>query len=104
MGKKQIIYHATTPENAEKIKREGLKRMNGFCVYMSENPLSWWKPGLVVLRVRITGLNDLRTFGTPGLDEIIYFGDISPMRISGEYKIPRRILQEQINKMREVSE
>ena len=96
MGRKQILYHSTTSENAEKIMREGLKRKNGFCVYMSENPLSWWKPGLVVLRIRITGLKELHT-NLPELDEILYFDDISPERISGKYEIPRRILQKGTN-------
>ena len=90
--RKQILYHATTPENAKIILQEGIKRKNGFAVYLSENPLSWWKPGMVVLRVRITGLKGLHTF-LPESDEILSFEDISPLRINGEYKIPRRMLR-----------
>lgn len=77
-GRKQILYHCTTTENAIKIREEGLKRQNKPWVYLSENPLSWWKYGLVVLPIRITGLNgEMRTF-LPESDEILYFGDIEP--------------------------
>ena len=92
MGRKQYLYHATTPENAKSILREGLLRKNGFCVYMSESPTAWLQPGLVVLKVRITGLKDLHTFGSPGLDEILCFEDIPPQRIS-KWEMPRRLLQ-----------
>lgn len=90
MGRKQILYHATTPENAEKIRREGLKRQNKPWVYLSENPISWWRPGLVVLKIRITGLK-YEMYKTGELDEILICGDINPERISREdVWIPRR--------------
>lgn len=80
-NRKQYLYHATKPENVLSILRDGLKKKNGFAVYMSENPYSWWKPGLAILRVRITGLKDLKSF-LPELDEVLSFDDISPLRIS----------------------
>lgn len=93
MGRKQILYHATTPENAEKIRREGLKRQNKPWVYLSENPISWWRPGRVVLKVRITGLN-YEMYKTGELDEILICGDINPERISREdVRLPRRYIQ-----------
>ena len=85
--RKQYLYHVTKPENVPFILREGLKRKNGFAVYMSESPYSWWNPELSVLRVRITGLNGLRTF-LPESDEILSFEDISPLRIS-RYMMPK---------------
>lgn len=94
MGRKQYLYHATTPDCAKKILREGLKRQNKPWVYMSEKPTSWWLPGLDLLRIRITGLKeDMRTF-LPEMDEILYFGDINPERINrADYAIPRRYAQ-----------
>lgn len=91
MGRKQYLFHTTTPENAKHILREGLKRENGFCCYLSERPFSWWKPGMVILRIRITGLKDLHVSPEEGLDEILSFEDISPLRIH-EYKPTRKEL------------
>lgn len=85
--RKHYLYHVTRPENVQTIMRDGLKRKNGFAVYMSENPYSWWTPGLAVLRVRITGLKGLKTF-LPELDEILSFEDISPLRIS-RWPVPK---------------
>ena len=102
MGRKQYLYHATTPENAEKIKREGLKRKNGFCVYMSEKPFSWWKPGMTILRVRITGLKNLHVSPEDGLDEILSFEDINPLRIH-EYEPTRSQWRKAYNHFREVT-
>lgn len=90
-GRKQYLYHSTTPDNAKLILRDGLKRKNGFCCYMSERPFSWWKPGNVILRVRITGLKDLHVSPEDGLDEILCFEDIHPLRIH-EYKPTRKEL------------
>lgn len=85
MGRKQLLYHATTPDCAKKILQEGLKRQNKPWVYLSEDPKSWWQPGLALLQVRITGLKgDMRTF-LPELDEILYEGDINPERNGDEF-------------------
>ena len=84
---KQYLYHVTKQENVASILRDGLKRKYEFAVYLSENWDSWWKPGMTVLRVRITGLNkqyEMKTF-LPESDEILVFGDICPGRISRWY-------------------
>ena len=84
---KHYLYHVTKKENIPAIIREGIKRKYGFAVYLSEKWDSWWKPGMAVFRVRITGLNkkyEMRTF-LPELDEILVFGDINPERISRWY-------------------
>lgn len=81
---KHYLYHVTKKENVRDILNNGLKRKNGFAVYLSEKWDSWWKPGMAVLRVRTTGLNkecEMRTF-LPELDEILVFADICPGRIS----------------------
>ena len=78
--RKHYLYHVAKPENVPSILRDGLKRKNGFAVYMSESPYSWWTPDLAVLRVRITGLKGLKTF----LPEL----DISALRIS-RWPVPK---------------
>ena len=85
--RKHYLYHVTKPENIPSILRDGLKRKNGFAVYLSESPYSWWNPGLAVLRVRRTGLKRLKTF-LPELDEILSFEDISPLRIR-QWPVPK---------------
>lgn len=102
MGRKQLLYHATTPDCAAMILREGLKRQSKPWVYLSTDPKSWWQPGLVLLKVRITGLKgDMWTF-LPDLDEILYEGDINPERISrADHRIPRRYAQMMCRKQRE---
>lgn len=93
MARKQFLFQATTPENAEKIRREGLKRQKKPWVYLSERPTSWWQPGLVVLRVRIVGLKH-EMYHWKELDEILVCGDINPERISQENeRLPRRFVQ-----------
>lgn len=93
MDRKQFLFHATTPENAKKIRLEGLKRQNKPWVYLSERPTSWWKPGLVVLRVRITGLK-CEMYHWDEIDEILVCQDIPAGRISMENKkLPRRFVQ-----------
>lgn len=91
---KHYLFHVTKKENVQDILNNGLKRKYGFAVYLSEKWDSWWKPGMAVLRVRITGLNkqcEVKTF-LPELDEILVFDDICPERISrwyptkGQYK------------------
>lgn len=93
-GRKQYLYHATTPENAAKIRSEGLKRQRKPWVYLSERPTSWWQPGLVVLRVRITGLKH-EMYHWKDLDEILVCGDIPPDRIGIEnVHLPRKFMRE----------
>lgn len=94
MGRKQYLYHATTKENVKSILRNGLNRQVAPFVCLSEKPTSWWKPGMEVLRIRITGLKgDMRTW-LPDSDEINYWGDINPERISVYTdRLPRRFVQ-----------
>ena len=47
---KHWLYHVTEASNVDSILKEGLK-CNGMAVYLSENPLSWWKPGMAILKV-----------------------------------------------------
>lgn len=91
---KHYLYHVTKQENVPSILRNGIKRKYEFAVYLSEKWDSWWKPGMAVFRVRITGLNkefEMRTF-LPELDEILVFGDVPPERVSRWYP-QRRELQ-----------
>ena len=54
---------------------------------------AWWQPGLVVLRVRITGLK-YEMYHWKELDEILVCGDINPERILQENEqLPRRFVQ-----------
>lgn len=98
MRRKHYLYHVTTPENAKSILQIGLMRQRAPFVCLSENPTSWWQPGMDVLRIRITGLKgDMRTW-LPDSDEINYWGDINPERISVyTAKLPRRFIQKTIS-------
>ena len=91
---KHYLYHVTKQENIQSIIREGIKRKYVFAVYLSENWDSWWKPGMAVFRVRITGLNKIYKMGKldENLDEILVFGDINPERVSRWYP-PRNELK-----------
>ena len=84
---KHYLFHVTKRENVDQILREGLKRKYEFAVYLSERWDSWWKPGMSVLRVRITGLDkqcEIKTF-LPEVDEILVFADICSERVSRWY-------------------
>ena len=100
---RHYLYHVTKQENIPSIIREGIKRKYGFAVYLSENWGSWWKPGMAVFRVRITGLNKLYQIGKldENLDEILVFGDINPERVSRWYppKNELRKATERYNKL-----
>lgn len=104
MGRKQYLYHTTTKENAKSILRNGLNRQAAPFVCLSEKPTSWWMPGLEVLRVRITGLkNEMHTW-LPESDEITYWGDINPERISVYTdKLPRRFVQRSYDHFRDAT-
>lgn len=77
---KHWLYHVTDKANVKNILKEGLK-CNGMAVYLSESPFSWWKPGMVILKVRATGLKDKMTRVDEKLDEILVWDDIRPERI-----------------------
>lgn len=99
---KQFLYHVTPEENAASILRDGIKR-KGFAVYCSENPCSWYRPGLAIFRVRITGINSPMTTFLPESDEILIWGDVPPERVfrcNASNVIPRKVLQ----KLRRASE
>lgn len=77
---KHWLYHVTEAENVANILKEGLK-CNGMAVYLSENPLSWWKPGMAILKVYSTGLKKKMTRVDEKLDELLVWDDIRPERI-----------------------
>lgn len=93
------LYHVTAPENVSSIMREGLKR-KGFAVYLSKNPFSWWKPGMVILRVRTSGLKGEMTTFLPESDEILYWGDIGPARVK-EYRPKKSEYEEALSRYRD---
>ena len=84
---KHYLYYVTKQENVPTIIREGIKRKYEFAVYLSEKWDSWWKPGMAVFRVRITGLNKKYKMHkiNENLDEILVFGDVNPERVSRWY-------------------
>jgi len=79
------LYHVTDAMNVEKILAEGLVRGGGvrkaFAVYLSKSPLSWWKPGMVILRINVKDLIGEWTDFAWESDELLYWGDIEPSRI-----------------------
>ena len=84
----RYLYHVTKPENVESIMRDGLRRggkRRGCMVHLSESPLSWWREGLRILRVDISGLDHIEanTF-LPKSDEVIFWGDIPPTMDDGK--------------------
>ena len=94
MGRKQYLYHVTTKENVKSNLRNGLNRQMAPVVSLSGKPTSRWRPGLEVLRVRITGLKGEMHTWLPESDEITYWGDINPERISVYTdRLPRRFVQ-----------
>lgn len=74
--RKKVLYHVTEPKNVESIMRFGLRR-EGWCVYMSTKPLSWYRDGLRILRVDISGLSQVKanTF-LPDSDEVLWWGEV----------------------------
>jgi len=87
MRRKRYLYHVTKPENVGSIIKDGLRVSMGdhtsFCVYLSENPLSWYQPGLDILRVDISGLQDiLATTFLPESDEVIFWGNIPAWKLT----------------------
>lgn len=81
MKRKRFLYHVTEPENVGNILKFGLlfsrcgRQTCG--IYLSEKPLSWYREGLDILRVDITGLECIEAnTSLPELDEIIFWGEI----------------------------
>lgn len=87
MKRKRYLYHVTEPKNVEGILRDGLRRSMGnrttCAVYLSEKPLSWYQPGLEVLRVDVAGLEGMEaTTFLPDSDEVLFWGDIPAWRMT----------------------
>lgn len=82
---KRYLFHVTDGINVEKILSEGLIRGGGerksFAVYISKNPLSWWKAGKAILRLDTKDLIGEWSDFLPESDEILYWGDIQKERI-----------------------
>lgn len=83
--RKRYLYHTTKPENVQKIIREGLRTSMGnrttFAVYLSEKPLSWYEEGLEILKVDVSGLEEMKaTTFLPDSDEVLFWGDIPPYK------------------------
>lgn len=81
MKRKRYLYHVTEPKNIEAILRDGLRRSMGnrttCAIYLSEEPLSWYQPGLEILRVDVSGLEEMEaTTFLPDSDEVLFWGDI----------------------------
>ena len=81
MKRKRYLYHVTKPENVGNIIKFGLMRSMGnrttCAIYLSEKPLSWYQPGLDILRVDISGLNGIKaTTFLPDSDEVLFWDDI----------------------------
>ena len=75
------MYHVTTPNNLNSILSEGLKRRS-FAVYLSKAPFSWWKPGMIILKVDVSGLENKITYVDESLDEFLLWSDIESSRIT----------------------
>lgn len=81
MKRKHYLYHVTKPENVGNILKFGLMRSMGgrttCAVYLSEKPLSWYQPGLDILRVDISGLDGMKaTTFLPSNDEVLFWDNI----------------------------
>lgn len=82
MKRKRYLYHITKPENVGKILKFGLlrseaKNHTAIAVYLSEKPLSWYKQGMDILRVDVSGLEGMKaTTFLPESDEVLFWGDI----------------------------
>ena len=83
--KRRYLYHVTDPENVESILRDGLLRGGGkrqsSMVYLSEKPLSWWSPGMKILKVDIKNLMGEWSDFLSESDEVLFWGDIPAERI-----------------------
>ena len=80
MKRQRYLYHVTEAENVESILKNGLRRdakRKTSMVYLSTRPLSWYKNGLRILKVDVSGLLHIKanTF-LPDSDEVVFWGDI----------------------------
>ena len=94
MRRKKYLFHVTSPENVGNIIKNGLMRSMGgrttCAVYLSEKPLSWFKPGLDILRVDVSGLTETKaTTFLPDSDEILFWGDIPAWKLTKDGWIHR---------------
>lgn len=94
MKRKRYLYHVTDPKNVESILKNGLRRSIGtrttWAVYLSEKPLSWYQPGLEILRVDVSGLEEMKaTTFLPDSDEVLFWGDIPAWRMTKNGWQPR---------------
>ena len=95
MKRKRYLYHVTKPENVGNILKFGLLRSaakdhTAIAVYMSEKPLSWYKPGLDILRVDVSGLEGMKaTTFLPESDEVLYWGDVPAWKSTKDGWKPR---------------
>ena len=94
--RKRYLYHVTEVKNVEKIIREGLRtsasNRTTWAVYLSEKPLSWYQDGLAILKVDVSGLKELEaTTFLPESDEVLFWGDIPPYKLTKNGYINRII-------------
>lgn len=95
MKRKRYLYHVTKPENVGSILQSGLLRSaaldhTAIAIYLSEKPLSWYKPGLDILRVDVSGLEGMKaTTFLPDSDEILFWGDIPAWKSTKDGWKPR---------------
>jgi hypothetical protein len=94
MKRKRFLYHVTEPKNVEAILRDGLRRSMGdrttCAVYLSEKPLSWYREGLEILRVDVSGLDGMKaTTFLPDSDEVLFWGDIPAWKMTKNGWQPR---------------
>ena len=88
MRRKKYLYHVTKPNNVKSILQNGLlrsaaKEHTAIAVYLSEKPLSWYQDGLEILRVDISGLEEMKaTTFLPDSDEILFWGDIPAWKMT----------------------
>lgn len=79
--RKRYLYHVTKKEHVQRIMREGLRTSAGdhtsWAVYLSEKPLSWYQEGLEILKIDVSGLEEMEaTTFLPDSDEVLFWGDI----------------------------
>ena len=94
MKRKRYLYHVTNPKNIEAILRDGLRRSMGnrttMAVYLSEKPMSWYTDGMEILKVDISGLEEMKaTTFIPDSDEVLFWGDIPAWKLTKNGWQPR---------------
>ena len=94
MKRKRYLYHVAKPENVGNILKFGLLRSAAsrttFAIYLSEKPLSWYQNGLDILRVDMSGLENVKTTTfLPDSDEVLFWGDIPAWKSTKDGWKPR---------------